>query len=208
MYYTDDMFETQKLMETAAEYFTKKQGEYTLDDYYNLPDDIRVELIDGVIYYMTAPASVHQIFALYLGTHIYNHIKSHGGQCIVFMASADVQLNCDNKTMVQPDVFVVCDRNKIIKRCTYGVPDFIVEVLSPSTKKKDMIIKLNKYKEAGVKEYWMVDPDEKIVYIYDFSENSYLTKTFENSHSINVFEEPCIIDFKDMYEEAAFLYED
>ena len=70
-----------------------------------------------------------------------------------------------------------------------------------------MIIKLNKYKEAGVKEYWMVDPDEKIVHIYDFSKNNYLTKTFKDSHSINVFEEPCIIDFKDMYEEAAFLYE-
>ena len=77
------------------------------------------------------------------------------------IAPMDVQLDCDEKTMVEPDVLIVCDRDKIVNRCVYGAPDFIIEILSNSTKKKDSVIKLNKYLNAGVREYWMIDPTKK-----------------------------------------------
>lgn len=153
--------------------FTYKtvEGNYTLDDYYALPDERRVELIDGVFYDMSAPTTIHQIVAIYMLNQIVNFIKDKGGDCIPFIAPTDVQLDCDNRTMVQPDVMILCDRNKLIRRCIMGAPDFVVEVLSPSTKRKDAMLKLNKYREAGVREYWMVDADKERVVAYFFEED-------------------------------------
>lgn len=131
--------------ETVAPYLTKKQGEYTIEDCDRLPEDVRTELIDGVLYYMSAPTIAHQAIAGYIYSHLFNHIRSNVGQCLPMIAPLDVELDRDNKTRVQPDVLIVCDRSKIINRCVYGAPDFILEVLSPSTKRKDMTIKLNKY---------------------------------------------------------------
>lgn len=149
--------------------YGKKQGEYTLDDYYSFPDDIRVELIDGVIYDMTlAPMTYHQIFADEIRYQIRNCIDEKKRNCVIVTAP-DVQLDRDEKTMVQPDVVLVCDREIVIGRCVYGAPDFVVEVLSRSTRKKDMVIKLKKYMEAGVQVYWMVDLKNRklIEYVFD-----------------------------------------
>ena len=88
----------------------KKQGEYTLDDYLALPDDIRAELIDGVIFLMSAPGTLHQALSGMIFNTILSYIKNHRGTCIPFSAPTDVQLDCDDKTIVQPDVFIVCDR--------------------------------------------------------------------------------------------------
>ena len=93
------------------------------------------------------------------------HVLDKKGACLPMISPIDVQLDCDDKTMVEPDVVIVCDRDKIINRCIYGVPDFIIEVLSKSTKKKDSVIKLNKYLNAGVREYWMIDPMKKKVIV-------------------------------------------
>ena len=124
------------------------------------------------------------------------------------VAPVDVQLNCDNRTMVEPDVIVVCNRDKIIRRCVYGAPDFIVEVLSPSTKKKDLTIKLNKYTEAGVKEYWLVDPDAKRVMVYRFEEDVVLNiYGFDSKVPVGIFDGKCEIDFAELYKQIAFLYE-
>ena len=86
------------------------------------------------------------------------------------MSPVDVQLDCDNKTMVQPDVLIICDPKKIQRFGIFGAPDFVLEVLSPSTRKKDLTLKLNKYIEAGVREYWVIDPEKKILIVYDFAE--------------------------------------
>lgn len=110
--------------ETTAPYLTKKQGDYTLKDYYAFPEDYRIELIDGVIYNMTSPASAHQLIAGYIYNQLFNHITGKHGDCLPMISPIDVQLDCDNKTMVEPDVIVVCDRNKVIKRCVYGAPGF------------------------------------------------------------------------------------
>ena len=99
---------------------------------------------------------------------------------MVFSAPVDVQLDCDEKTMVQPDVLVVCDREKIVPTHVYGAPDLIMEILSPATRKIDMNIKHSKYAAAGVREYWLIDPiwkmknfrlsmDLKIVYLWEYS---------------------------------------
>lgn len=149
----------------------KKQGEYTIEDYYALPEDVRAELIDGVLYYMSSPSTVHQDIASTIHIALYEYIRDKKKPCKVYEAALDVQLCCDNKTMVQPDVLVVCDRDKLRKYGIYGAPDFVLEILSKSTRKKDMTVKLNKYFEAGVKEYWIIDPDKEILITYYFEKD-------------------------------------
>ncbi|MCC8167850.1 MAG: Uma2 family endonuclease, partial [Clostridiales bacterium] len=121
MKYTDDnglINSTRKeelmLREALAEYGSiKKQGEYTIEDYYALPDEPRVELIDGVFYAMGAPTVRHQYILFELAVRFREHIKEKGGKCRALIAPCDVQLDCDDKTMVRPDVMVVCDRDKL-----------------------------------------------------------------------------------------------
>ena len=154
-YYAD------KISEAVIAYQVKKQGKYTVDDYYALPDEERVELIDGVIYDIGSPTTIHQMICTAIWRELIGYIEAEKGECLPLVSPVDVQLDCDDKTMVQPDVLVVCDREKVIRRCIYGAPDFIVEILSLSSRKKDMFTKLAKYKEVGVREYWLVDPDKK-----------------------------------------------
>lgn len=151
----------------------KRQGEYTIRDYYALPDDKRVELIDGVFYDMSAPDFVHQTIGGELYRQISNFIYENKGDCIPLIAPVDIRLNCDDRTMVQPDMAILCDRKKIMKWGVMGAPDFVAEVLSPSTKRKDGIKKLEKYREAGVKEYWMIDPDRRKLIVYEFEKEIY-----------------------------------
>lgn len=200
--------ESSMVKESAVQYRAKKQGEYTLDDYYSIPDERRVELIDGVIYDMSSPTNIHQLLAVQIWKTIESYIRKKGGNCIPFVAPADVQLDCDDKTMVQPDVFVVCDRSKVIKRCTYGAPDLIVEILSPSTRKKDISIKLKKYIGAGVAEYWIVDPDKKTVVVYDFAHDELpAIYGFDAKVPVGLFDGECEVDFDEIFEYISFLYD-
>ena len=190
-------------------YFNKNQGEYTLEDYYKIPDDIRVELIDGVIYDMSSPTSVHQLIAGYIYARLLAHMFSQKGNCLPMISPLDVQLDCDDKTMVQPDVIIVCDRDKIINRCVYGAPDFVIEILSKSTRKKDAFIKLNKYMNAGVKEYWMIDPKKLKVLVYDFTQEEVFPTIygFTDKVPVRIWDDACVIDFQEVYEHIRFLYE-
>ena len=135
----------------------KKQGEYTIDDYFALPDGDRKELIDGVFYDMATPLTVHQDIVGYMYLEIGNFIRKNKGKCKVFVAPSAVRLDCDKKTMVEPDIYVVCDKDKIKRFGNYGAPDFILEVLSDSTRKKDLGVKVYKYINAGVREIWYID---------------------------------------------------
>ena len=194
--------------ESAPYYAGKKQGEYTIDDYYSLPDDQRVELIDGVFYDMTTPLSVHQLIAVEICHKLRAYIESKKGNCLAFDCPVDIQLDCDDKTMVQPDVFVICDRDKITRRGIFGAPDFVIEILSKSTKQKDMFIKLTKYKNAGVREYWMVDPEKKIVLVYDFqNDDDVKIYGFDAKVPVSIFDGDCQIDFREVYDYVSFLYE-
>lgn len=186
----------------------KRQGEYTLEDYYAIPDDRRVELIDGVIYDMSAPTTIHQQWGTEIGFVLNSYIHKKRGKCMVFMAPTDVQLDCDDKTMLQPDVFVVCQREKILRRCLYGAPDLAIEILSPSTRKKDMNLKYMKYANAGVREYWIVDPDRQKVMVYDLEHEEFpVVYGFDSSVPVRIFDGECEVDFAQIYEEMKFLYE-
>ena len=201
-------FDATMVKESVPYYAGKKQGEYTLEDYYALPEDQRVELIDGVFYNMASPLSVHQLIGGKIYQILGTYIGRKKGMCLPFVSPTDVQLDCDDKTMVQPDVFVVCDRDKITRKGIYGAPDFVVEVLSKSTKKKDMYIKLMKYMNAGVKEYWMVDPEKKIVLVHDFqNDNDVKIYGFDAGIPVGIFEGDCQIDFREIDEYVSFLYE-
>lgn len=163
---------------------------YTLDDYYRLPNDVRAELIDGRIFYMQSSTSTHQsiIGELYFATRLF--IKERDGECQPLMAPLDVQLDCDDKTMVQPDFMIICDKEKIWKDRIYGAPDFVAEVLSPSTRKRDTDIKILKYKNAGVREYWIVDIDKERVICYFFEEDGFMpnTYTFQNEVPVRIYD--------------------
>lgn len=144
----------------------KRQGEYTLEDYHNMPEDRRAELIDGVIYDMASPSPLHQMIAGMVYARILAFIEKNKGDCIPFIAPADVQLDCDDRTMVQPDVFILCKQDRLRRFGICGAPDFVLEIISGSTRKKDMTVKLTKYMEAGVKEYWVIDPEKRLLIVY------------------------------------------
>ena len=173
-----------------------------------LPEDERVELIDGVFYDMAAPMTTHQLVSGEIFMALKEYIRASKGKCIPLMAPTDVQLDCDNKTIVQPDVFIVCDRNKFNTKRVFGAPDFVVEVLSPSTAKKDAVIKLAKYCNAGVREYWMVNLEKKRVIVYNFEDDACPTVyTFEDEVPVSIFEGKCKVNFKEIYEYVGFLFE-
>ena len=185
--------------ESAPYYAGKRQGEYTIEDYYALPNEQRVELIDGVFYDMASPLSIHQLLVGEIYGKLKEYIKKKEGKCIPFISPLDVQLDCDDKTIVQPDVLVVCDRNKVTKKGIYGAPDLVVEVLSDATKKKDMYIKLIKYMNSGVKEYWMVNPEKRIVLVYDFQNDSDVKiYGLDAKIPVGIFEGECLIDFREI----------
>ncbi len=194
--------------ESTAPYHVKKQGEYTVEDYRALPEDQRVELIDGVLYDLSSPTCPHQMIQLDIGRQLADYIDSKQGPCVPFIAPADVQLDMDDKTMVVPDVFVVCDRSKITRSHLLGAPDLIIEILSPSTWRKDAYLKLEKYALAGVREYWLVDPEKLKIMVYDLvQENLAQLYTFGDQVPVMIFDGDCKIDFARIYERMRFLYE-
>ncbi|WP_251387502.1 Uma2 family endonuclease [Mediterraneibacter agrestimuris] len=196
------------LRETQCTYQAgKKPGEYTLEDYYALPEERRAELIDGVIYDMAAPTNLHQQLIMEISVQLHTFISSQKGSCKVSMAPTDVQLDCDDKTMVQPDILVMCNRDSILRTHMYGAPDLVIEILSPSTRRKDMNLKYGKYAAAGVREYWMVDPDTKKIVVYDIEHEEFpVVYEFGDKIPVRIFHGECEIDFKVIYEAVRFLY--
>lgn len=201
-------YDAEVVKETAPYYTGKRQEEYTIEDYYALPDEQRVELINGVFYDMAAPTLIHQLISGKIYRVLDEFVCKRKGTCTPFIAPIDVQLDCDERTILQPDVVVVCEQDKLTNRCIYGAPDLVVEVLSKSTKRKDMFLKLAKYKNAGVKEYWMVDPEKRTVLIYDFwHDDEVKIYGFDSTIPIAIFDGDCQINFQKIYDEISFMYE-
>lgn len=176
----------------------KKSGGYSVMDYESLPSDIKVELIDGYFYDMASPSKIHQTILIEMLFQLKSQISKNKGKCKVFIAPSDVQLDDDDKTVVQPDLFILCNKDMIkdVKR-THGAPEFVVEVLSDTTRRKDMTLKLNKYMNAGVKEYWIVDPDKHYIIKYFFDKmelaNIY---TFDDVIPLEIYDGKIEVDFK------------
>ena len=141
---------------------------HTAEDYWALPEGVRAELIDGELWDLASPSRKHQEIVSALTTSITNHIASRNGACKVYPAPFAVNLFADESTFVEPDISVICDSEKLSDRSCEGAPDLVVEVVSPSNPEMDYISKLNLYREAGVREYWICDPQRERTLAYDF----------------------------------------
>ena len=178
-----------------------RQGHYTVQDIRALPDEIRVELIDGVIYDMTAPRLRHQVLLLELAVAFRECIKSSESGCKVTIAPRDVRLFDDDRHMEQPDILITCDKSKDLEDYYDGAPELTVEILSPSTRRKDFIIKTRYYEMAGVREYWIVDPAKEKVLVFFFEEDKLpVTYCFEDEIPVRISGGKCVINFKKISE--------
>ena len=189
----------------VSDTYSPDKRRYTIADYYSLPDDIRVELMDGAFYYMEAPSTYHQTIIFQISMQIGNFISKNKGKCRVFFAPLDVRLDCDDYTMLQPDILIVCDKEKLKERCVFGAPDFVCEVISPSNSVNYTMRKCSKYLEAGVREYWEVNIKKRIVTVYYFEEDKEpCTYTFKDKVPVRMYDGKLKIDFKVIEEQLDF----
>jgi len=161
---------------------------YTVEDFYNMPDDIRAELIEGQIVYMASPSRLHQDISHELDFAITSYIKSKGGKCRVYTAPFGVQLNDKKDTVLEPDISVICDTDKLTPRGCVGAPDWIIEIVSPSSRQMDYYKKLFQYHTAGVREYLVADPEKGIVTVYDFEKDSMEEYTFGEKVPVGIYD--------------------
>jgi len=181
----------------------KLQERYTYQDYLSWETDVRYELLDGVAYALAAPVTKHQriIGALYFQLRTF----LTGKKCEVLLSPLDVRLSaeiCDTN-VVQPDLLVVCDKNKIDDKGCNGAPDLIVEILSPSSVQIDLLKKYNIYLKAGVKEYWVVDPTNNIVHVFVLKDGNYFSSIYgENDVISSHILEGCNIKISDIFEQS------
>ncbi len=166
----------------------KKEESYTIDDIYALPDGERAELIDGKIYYMAPPSRRHQDIIFSLSRKIADYIDARGGECKVYLAPFAVFLNENDKNYVEPDISVICDGSKLNDKGCAGAPDWIIEIVSPGSKHMDYFTKLFKYRTAGVKEYWIVDPEKESVMVYRFEEETMEQYSFGDDVPVGICE--------------------
>ncbi|MDR1705080.1 MAG: Uma2 family endonuclease [Clostridiales bacterium] len=169
---------------------------YTYADYLTWDDDIHRELIDGRIVNMApAPGWGHQSVNMSLAAQLFQYLE--GKRCKVFTAPFDVRINPDttDDTVVQPDITILCDMSKRDKAGCKGVPDMVVEILSPSSGIYDRKVKYDVYEAAGVREYWIVDPEKRTVEQYILKNGRYAVKKHGGAARVNVHVlEGCVID--------------
>lgn len=169
----------------------------TMEQYENLPENIRAEVFEGQIYYMASPSQIHQTILTELLVSIRSYLKKKGSNCQVFPAPFDVKLSDHPLTLVQPDIMIVCDKDKLDgKRCN-GAPDFVIEIISPNNPSDDYIRKLYYYKSYGVREYWIVDPRSQTILVYFFEQDSFNVRqySFQDKIKVNIYDD-LWIDFK------------
>ena len=174
---------------------------YTYEDYLNWPEDERVELIDGKIYFMLAPSKQHQQLLRRLSLRFANYL--HGKDCGVYFAPFDVRIDLDfgGDSVVQPDLIVVCDELKLDERGLNGAPDLVVEILSPSNVAHDKVRKFNKYLEVGVCEYWIVDPVKEEVTVNILTGIRYESTVYFKGDCVKVgVLDDLVIDVTDLFE--------
>ena len=179
---------------------------FTIEDIYNLPEGERAELIDGQIYMMAPPSRRHQEIigcehrllvlprrrnppAPRLYRKIADYIDMKRGACKVYLAPFAVFLNNNNVNYVEPDISIICDKNKLDDKGCNGAPDWIIEIVSPSSKRMDYYIKLFKYRTAGVREYWIVDPIREMILVYDFENDDYEQYSFSEIVKVRIYDD-------------------
>lgn len=170
----------------------------TLEQYESLPDEKRMEVFDGIVYDMASPSQIHQSISMQLSTVINNYILRKKGPCSIFSAPFDVKLSDSPLIIVQPDIMVVCDKNKLDEKRCNGAPDFIIEIVSPANPSDDYIRKLYYYKNYEVREYWIVDPRRKVITVNYFENNIVSVQyPFDSVIKVNIFDD-LLINFSDI----------
>lgn len=161
----------------------------TIEDIYNLPEGQRAELIDGEMYMMAAPDRIHQKLVHFLDWTIGSYIHGRDGDCEVYPSPFAVFLNADDEIYVEPDLSVVCDKNKLTKEGCKGAPDWIIEIVSPSSCSMDYFKKLIKYDTAGVREYWIVDAKKQRITVYNFEQETVEEYSFSDQVKAGIYED-------------------
>ena len=164
-----------------------QQRLHTIDDIYNLPEGTRAEQIDGQMYMMAPPSRKHQDISFALSRKIADYIDSKHGDCKVYLAPFAVFLNADDKNYVEPDISIICDRNKLTDSGCDGAPDWIVEIVSPGSRRMDYFTKLFKYRTAEVREYWLVDPDKNRILVYNFETGDVFDHNFSETVKAGIY---------------------
>lgn len=167
---------------------------------------IREESYEGKVYNMEQPTCVHQLFAGEIYRQIQSYLVSQKGGSMAILAPVKVWLDSEGQTIVQPDICIVKERNKLRLDGIHGIPDMVIEVISAESKQRDSYLKLAKYQEAGVKEYWIVDPDSRKVVVYAFEQDicPQIYK-FEDLVPVSVFNGQISVDFKEVSEFVRFV---
>ena len=168
--------------------FARNIDTYKIEYIYALPDGERAELIDGQIYYMAPPNTRHQRMLNYINTEINMYIRKNNGECEVFPAPFAVFLNDDDMNYVEPDISVICDKNKISDKGCQGAPDWVIEIISPSSRAMDYFTKLFQYQKSGVREYWIVDPIKQRVTVYFFEKELVEEYSFGEEVPVGIYE--------------------
>jgi len=177
---------------------------YTYKDYLAWPDDVRYELVGGVPYMMSpAPTRAHQRISGELFRQLGNYLK--GKPCEVYAAPFDVRMSAaeDEDTVVQPDIVVVCDESKLDERGAAGAPDMVVEIISPSSTQRDRGTKYELYERVGVREYWIVDADARLVEVHALADGAYKKTAFPDPAMVpvGIFGGDLEIDFSEIIPE-------
>lgn len=159
---------------------------YTIEDIYNLPEGQRAELIDGHMYMMAPPNRQHQEIAGELFGIIRDYIRKNKGQCKTYIAPFAVFLN-NNMNYVEPDISVICDTSKLNDKGCLGAPDWIIEIVSPGSQRMDYMTKLFKYRNAGVREYWVVDKAKDRITVYNFEDEDMKEYTFSEVIKVGIY---------------------
>jgi len=161
----------------------------TLEEYEALPEDTRAEVFDNQLYYMASPSRTHQAILLAISSLLRAYVKEKGGVCEVLPAPFDVKLSDTPLIIVQPDILIVCDPDKLSENRCNGAPDFIVEIVSPGNPSDDYIRKLYYYKNYGVREYWIVDPRTHSIFVYPLEKENFQVEkySFEDKIKVNIY---------------------
>lgn len=179
----DWVTEEPMLVRDVAMPYAYQARTYNGEDIEKLSENVRAELIQGVLYMLSAPNRMHQFLITQLMLRIGNHIQKRKGGCHVYTSPFDVRLFGDDSTVVQPDILVVCNKNILTEKGCSGAPDWLIEIVSASNSKHDYNTKLMQYQRAGVREYWIVDPFERKISVMNF-ENASLTEQYSYEQEV------------------------
>ena len=185
-----------------------QQRRYTYKDYARWNSDIRYELIDGIAYAMTSPSQAHQDISRELSGRLWQFLR--GKPCKMYNTFA-VRLSVEglDDTVVEPDILVVCDESKLDGKSVKGAPDLIIEILSPHNTRHDTVTKAIWYRKAGVREYWLVDPNAKTVQTCILENGKYVIVDYNADDIVSVYVlKGCEISLSEIFYETAEMEED